>query len=728
MSISVQEKDRLFLLRTEHTEYQMAVDRLGVLRHLWYGRSVDASMAYLQEYPDVGFSGSPYDAGDERSYSLDTLPQEYACEGSGDFRLTALSVRRGDGARAVDLRYAGYEVKEGKPALPGLPCARGEDAQTLEITLTDPVLGLRVALSYGVYEQLDVITRSAAVFNDGPQPLTLEKAASLCLDLPRQAWQWVHFHGRHMQERLPERAALLHGIQESASLRGISSHQHNPAVLLCAPDCGETGGECLGAMLVYSGSFQTQVELDQLEQVRLVMGLHPGLFQWRLEPGERFDTPEALLSFSAGGFERLSHQFHRFIRRCICRPDDLGESRGVLVNSWEAAYFDFNEEKLCAMARSAARLGLELLVLDDGWFGKRDSDSSSLGDWTVNRKKLPNGLDGLAEKLKALRMKLGLWLEPEMVSEDSELYRAHPDWALRIPGRGPVRGRYQLVLDLSRREVEDYLFDTVSGILSGADIVYVKWDMNRSICDWYSACLPPERMGELPHRYMLGLYSLLERLTQAYPDVLFEGCCGGGGRFDAGMLRYFPQIWCSDDTDAYERARIQYGTSFFYPISAVGSHVSAVPNHQTGRVTPLEARAAAAMAGTFGYELDVTRLSGAEKRAIKAQVETYKAYRPLIRDGLYYRLSDPLKEDWAGWQFVSEDRSRALVQGMVFRARPNSLRRVCRLRGLDPARRYCLEGDSQVYTGAALMYGGVLLSADWGDCCPFELAVSQAEE
>lgn len=414
-------------------------------------------------------------------------------------------------------------------------------------------------------------------------------------------------------ERLPERAPLIHGIQESSNARGTSSHQQNPSFIICSPDCGERYGECYGAFFVYSGSFQTQIELDQLNQTRAVMGINPKLFGWKLNGGESFHTPEAVMTYSGSGFSKLSHNFHKAIRENICRGKYQLAERPVLINNWEATYFDFNTEKILQIAKNAAELGVDMLVLDDGWFGKRDSDSSGLGDWFVNEEKLPGGLGSLVEKIKTLGMKFGLWFEPEMVSEDSELYRAHPEWAIKIPNRKPTRGRYQLVLDMSRKDVRDYLYDSIAAVLKSADISYIKWDANRSICDWYSGELSAEKQCELPHRYVLGLYELLERLNGDFPDVLIEGCSGGGGRFDAGMLYYCPQIWCSDNTDAFERTKIQYGTSFIYPISTIGSHVSVVPNHQTGRITPIEARAVTAMAGSFGYELDLGTLSDGEK-------------------------------------------------------------------------------------------------------------------
>lgn len=723
MAIIVDEKTGLFQLITDNTEYQMKADKYGVLKHLWYGEKTGCDMEYLQSYPDVGFSGNIYDAGNDRTYSLDTLPLEYACDGVGDYRITAAAAVHQDGSCALDLRYKGYRISKGKYSIKGLPAVYADvsESETLEIVLKDKYSDIEVTLRYGVLPKLDIITRCASVANNTNEPVILTKAASLCLDIPHGEWEWVHFHGRHAMERLTERMPLCHGIQESSSKRGTSSHHQNPTVLLCSPDCTETSGSCIGAILAYSGSFQTKIQLDQMEQMRLVMGINPELFRWELKPSEVFDTPEVIMSYSSNGMEKLSHNFHKVIREHVCRGKYKLAERPVLINNWEATYFDFNEEKILKIAEQAASLGVDMLVLDDGWFGKRDDDCSGLGDWFVSEEKLNGGLGKLAEKIKSLGMKFGLWFEPEMVSEDSDLYRSHPDWAIKIPSRNPVRSRYQLVLDMINPEVRDYLFGAISDILKNADISYIKWDMNRSICDWYTPCLSAENQGEMPHRYVLGLYELLERLTTAFPDVLFEGCSGGGGRFDAGMLYYCPQIWCSDDTDAFERTKIQYGTSFFYPVSAIGSHVSAVPNHQTGRITPIETRAVTAMAGSFGYELDLNTLSHDEKQEVKEQIVRFKKDGPLIHNGLYYRLSDSLNDKYAMWGFVSEDKKEVLVHGVIFRTEPNRTQYLAKLRGLLPDTNYRLAENGEVYKGSALMNGGILLPKSWGDYASIEM-------
>lgn len=723
MPIRINEQEKSFCIETENTMYQMRADEYGVLKHIWYGARTDCDMEYLLDYPEISFSGNIYDAGNNRNYSLDTMLLEYSTSGIGDFRLSAISAVHSNGSSALDLRYQGYFTKKGKYSILGLPSVYADEneSETLEVLLKDITSNITVILKYGVLEKLDIITRSVVILNSGNYPVTLTKAFSMCLDIPQGDWEWVHFHGRHAMERMVERTPLIHGIVESSSGRGTSSHQQNPSVILCDKNCTEDNGLCIGAVLMYSGSFQTKIECDQLDQVRMVMGINPDCFSWILKEGEKFYTPEVIMSFSTKGLQELSHNFHRVIRHHVCRGKYKLAERPVLINNWEATYFDFDEQKLISIAKEAARLGIDMLVMDDGWFGKRNNDCSGLGDWFVNEDKLHGGLSSLVKEVKSLGLEFGIWFEPEMVSENSILYREHPDWVIKIPGRKPMRGRFQLVLDLTRQDVRDYIYNSVSRILKSADISYVKWDMNRSICDWYSVELSSEHLGEMPHRYVLGLYEILEKLTANFPNVFFEGCSGGGGRFDAGMLYYCPQIWCSDNTDAYERTKIQYGTSFFYPISAVGAHISAVPNHQTGRTMPIESRAVTAMAGSFGYELDLNTLTDGEKMTFKEQIQKYKKYRSLIHNGRYYRLSNPMEDNYAIWSFVSSDKSEILVQGIVFHTQANVLRGRIKLRGLCPDKKYILEGSGKVYTGKALSDGGVLLPKAWGDYFPIEL-------
>ena len=629
MAIVFDKENRLFTLCTKNSMYQMKADDKGILLHTYYGRKTDiCDYSYLIQRRDHGFSGNPDEAAGDRTYSTDTLPQEYSSFGSGDYRESALDIRYDNGTRTLGLRYEGYEIIKGKYSIPGLPAmyADENEAETLVITLRDDVQDVRVKLYYGVVKDLDVITRSVSVENHGQAPVQLERVMSLCLDQPYGDWDWMTFYGKHEMERQLSRTPIHHGVQSVGSLRGASSHQYNPFVMLADKNATETSGECYGFSFLYSGNFLAAAEKDQFDQTRLIMGIHPENFEFLLREGEIFHAPEVMMVYSAEGFEKMSNCYHKAVREHVCRGRFKLERRPVLINNWEGTYFDFTGEKLLEMAKEAASCGVELFVMDDGWFGKRDDDNSGLGDWQVNEKKLGCTLSELAERIHGLGMKFGIWYEPECVSEDSDLYRAHPDWAFTVPGRRPTRGRNQLVLDFSREDVRNHIFDEMTKVLDKADVDYLKWDFNRSISDIYCAALPADRQGEVPHRYVLGLYEFLDRLGKRYPDMLIEGCSGGGGRFDAGMLHYTSQIWCSDDTDTIERLKIQYGTSFAYPVSAVGSHVSACPNHQTGRFVPFETRAAVAMAGTFGYELDPAKLSEEEKTQIRGQIEKFKKY------------------------------------------------------------------------------------------------------
>lgn len=738
MSIHYNNQRKIFTLTTRSTTYQMRISDLGHLIHLYYGRKIEGTMEYLCVPRDCGFSPNPYQLRVERSWSMDLLPQEYSGSNTGDFRLSSLNLITDNGIRGVDLYYVRHEIRTGKYAIPAMPAAfdRDGEAETLSVTLKDPVTGLEAELLYGVYEQQDVITRAVHLTNNGTCTIHLEKAASLCLDIPFGKWDMLHFVGRHTMERQMERIPLMNGIQTVASRRGTSSHQHNPFVILCDKSATEDSGDCYGIMLVYSGNHRTDVEVDQSGSVRVVSGIHDEQFSWKLESGESFDTPEVLLTFTHQGFTPLSQNYHRFLKKNICRSKYTYARRPVLINNWEATYFDFDSDKILQIARQAKELGVEMLVLDDGWFGKRNDDNSGLGDWFVNKSKLPDGLEPLIAQINDMGLKFGLWVEPEMVNEDSELYRTHPDWAMMVPGREPAISRNQLVLDLSREDVVDWLYETLSGLLHRYHIEYIKWDMNRSISDVYSRILPPDQQGEVAHRYVLGLYRLLDRLTTEFPDVLFEGCSGGGGRFDAAMLAYSPQIWCSDNTDAIERLSIQYGTSFGYPIASMGSHVSACPNHQTGRNVPLGTRAVVAMAGTFGYEMDLNKLKDEEKQQVRQQIKQFHEYYDLIQNGDYYRLDCGEENHYfTAWQFVAPDQSEALVSIVVTHPRLN-LNSIClRLKGLDPEACYVVDrqeffgcdvpknripmGDSgktkQSYSGTVLMYGGYVLPQMFGD-------------
>lgn len=705
MAIIYNPNSKIFTLHTAHSTYQMKVDTLGYLLHLYYGDRSSGSMDYLLTYADRGFSGNPYAAGADRTYSLDALPQEYPCLGTGDYRNIALNIKGDNGVEGVNLLYKRHEIRKGKYALNGLPAvwAKEEEAQTLEIVLADEAAQVEVHLLYGVLEEADVITQSVVIKNVGTGSVTIEKASAACLDFVSGDYDVLRFYGRHAMERNLERTPLGHGTICFGSRRGTSSHQYNPAVILAEHGATEDSGACYGMLMVYSGNFLCEAEKDQFEQTRLLMGLNEELFSYPLAAGETFTVPEVILSYSANGLSELSQQYHKCIRDHVCRSKYVHESRPVLINSWEAAYFDFTGDTIVDLAKEAASLGIDMVVMDDGWFGKRDDDNSSLGDWYVNEKKLGGSLSELIRRVHEQGVKFGIWIEPEMVNEDSDLYRAHPDWAIQISGRKPIRSRNQLLLDFSRKEVRDQVFEQICAVLDQGEIDYVKWDMNRSMADVYA--------GNLTYDYVLGVYDFMERLTSRYPDLLLEGCSGGGGRFDAGMLYYSPQIWCSDNTDAINRTRIQYGTSFFYPVSAVGAHVSAVPNHQTGRVTNLNTRGVTAMAGTFGYELNPALLSEEEKQTIREQIQTYKKYERLINEGTYWRLSNPFEDEVSAWMSVSREQDRALVSVVRLVSEANSTTVYIRLRGLKPDAVYLEENSGKQYFGAALMAAGIPLPA-----------------
>lgn len=700
--------NQIFSLHTKHSTYQMKVDR-DFLIHTYYGPYVgDSDMSYLARCIDRGFSGNP-DGITDKGYSLDTQLLEYPSYGTGDFRNDCLRVAYADGSQVTDLKYVSHEIKEGKYGLEGLPAMyQGEEnVQTLEVVLQDVYKKLEVILYYGVFENLDVITRACKIVNKGEDKVNLLRAYSMCLDFNNKDMDFVHFYGRHAMERIMERTPLHHGIQSVGSRRGFSSHQHNPFVVLCAHDAGEDHGNCYGASFVYSGNFAAEAEVTQADCTRMTMGIHDAQFQFELQPQESFTAPEVMLSFSSEGLGTLSRNYHKAIRYHICRGKYKTARRPILINNWEATYFDFNTEKLLDIAREAKKLGIEMLVMDDGWFGKREDDVSGLGDWFVNEKKLGGKLKDLVDGVNEIGLKFGIWFEPEMISEDSDLYRAHPDWALKIPGRAPTRGRQQLVLDFSREDVRTYIFDRMCEILESSDIEYVKWDANRHLTDVWSALLPAERQGEVFHRFILGLYDFLEKITQRFPNVLFEGCSGGGGRFDAGMMYYHPQIWCSDDTDAVERLEIQYGTSFAYPVSTMGAHVSVCPNHQTGRSVSMKTRGVVAMSGTFGYELDITKLSEEDKQTVKEQIEAFKKYYDLIQNGDYYRLTDDgRKSPFVAWEFVSADKKEALLNVVVLRTKANPILNTVYARGLEADMMYQVEGSQEKFSGAALINGG----------------------
>lgn len=728
MGIVYSKSDRTFTIQTKNTTYQMQVDPYGFLLHLYYGKKTDGScMDYLLTYYDRGFSGNPFDAGDDRTYSMDALPQEYPSYGTGDYRSTALIIENADGSTACDLRYRSHHIFNGKYKIPGLPAVYADEteSQTLEIVMEDAVTGVEVTLQYGVLPDYDVITRSEKIIYRGEGKISIRKAQSACLDFVQGKYDLLTFYGRHAMERTMQREPVTHGSHVIGSVRGTSSHQYNPMMILADENTTDQYGNCYAMSFVYSGNFKGETLKDQFGQTRALMGLQDEMFSYPLAEGETFYTPEVLLTFSGSGMNLLSQNLHRCIRQHICRGKYKESVRPVLVNSWEASYFDFDGDTLYELAKEAKNAGIDMLVLDDGWFGKRDDDNSGLGDWFVNEKKLGGTLGDLIKKINDLGVKFGIWVEPEMISEDSDLYREHPDWAFTIPGRNPVHARNQLVLDFSRKEVVDHIFGQICKVLDQGNIEYVKWDMNRSLMDVFSRGTKDQ--GRVMYDYVLGLYDFLERIVTRYPDLLIEGCSGGGGRFDAGMMYYTPQIWCSDNTDALDRLQIQYGTSFGYPVSAVGSHVSAVPNHQTGRITSLHTRGVVAMAGTFGYELNLGKLSEEEKMEIRLQVEEYRKFAPLIQTGLYYRLSDPAREEYAAWAFVSEDQKEVLLNVVLQEIHGNMTVNYVKLQGLKCSAIYRDTETGKSYNGAALMEAGIPMPVEMGEFKAYQMHLTAEE-
>ncbi len=718
MGIHYDAERKLFHLQSAATSYAFQIVSSGYPAHLYWGSRVRGRQLHrLLEYKGRA-SFSPSTLNDTSPFSLDTLPQEYPGYGSSDYRQPAYQVKLHDGSTVAELLYDSHAIKRGKPALTGLPATYVEadsEAETLDITLKDAYSGLKVVLTYTVFEQLDAITRSVRLGNDGPHTMELLRALSMSVDFANDQYDMLQLSGAWARERYVHKRPLVPGLQAIESRRGSSSHVQNPFVALLAKGADEDHGDVYGVSFVYSGSFTAGVEVDQFHSARLFMGINPFDFTWRLEPGESFQTPEVVMVHSAEGLGGMSRKYHDLYRARLCRGEFRDKARPILVNNWEATYFNFNADKIEAIAREGKNLGIELFVLDDGWFGKRDSDNSSLGDWFVDKNKLPNGLEDLVGRVRDLDMQFGLWFEPEMISPNSELYRAHPDWCLHVEGRRRTEGRQQLILDMSRKDVQDYIVQTISDILSSAPITYVKWDMNRNMTEIGSELLPAERQRETAHRYMLGLYDVIERITSAFPHVLFESCSGGGGRFDPGMLHYMPQTWTSDNTDAVSRLKIQYGTSIVYPISTMGAHVSAVPNHQVGRMTSLETRGNVALSGNFGYELDLTKFTDEEKAAVTEQVKLYKEIRPLVQFGDFYRLASPFEGNVTAWMFVSKNKREAFAVYVSVLQEPYPPLSRFRLKGLNPSFDYKLDLDGEVYGGDELLQAGLPTPQFHGD-------------
>ncbi|MCZ0703108.1 alpha-galactosidase [Natronobacillus azotifigens] len=719
MTILFEKNTKTFHLQSKNTSYIFRIVKNGNLAHLYWGKKVNqynGSNEFI--FAERSFSPNPDPENWDARYSLDTLPQEYPAYGNSDFRNPAYQVQFENGTTITDLRYVSHVINQGKPLLADLPATYVEsidEAETLEITLVDELTNLKVILSYTIFNDFNAITRSSRFVNEGNSSLKLLKPASMSLDFQQNDFDLITLPGAWARERHIERADLRSGVQSIESRRGTSSHQQNPFMALVGKGTDENHGEVFAFNLVYSGNFLGSVEVDQFSNSRVTMGINPFDFNWLLKAGESFQTPEVVMVYSSDGLGAMSRTYHHLYRKRLCRGNYRDKERPILINNWEATYFDFNEEKIYEIAKKAKSLGVELFVLDDGWFGDRNSDKGSLGDWYIDKKKIPSGLDVLADKINKLDMKFGLWFEPEMISPDSDLYREHPDWCIHVPERNRSEGRNQLILDFSREDVCEEIIKRVSDILEKNPISYVKWDMNRHMTETGSASLPPERQRETAHRYMLGVYKVMERITTKFPHILFESCSGGGGRFDPGMLYYMPQTWTSDNTDAVERLKIQYGTSLAYPIISMGSHVSAVPNHQVNRMTSMDVRGHVAMSGNLGYELDVTKLTENELQAMAAQIKKYKKIRSIIQFGEFYRLLSPFSSNDTSWIYVTENKTEAVFVYISVLAIPNAPFKKIKLNGLASGKKYYIEELEKSYYGDELMNAGLNINHSHSD-------------
>lgn len=711
MNIIFQEHSKTFHLYNDTISYIMSILPTGHMAQLYFGKHIHhkEDFSYLVESAPRPMAS--YLIENDKTISLEHIKQEYGVYGTTDYRESAVEILQANGSRISDFQYSGHMITSGKPKLTGLPATYTEDdseAMTLTLQLKDIVTGMELELLYTIFCKGGIIARSARFTNHGSESIHLTKAMSLCMDLPDYNYDFLHFSGAWARERHLKTRKLEQGIQSVGSLRGHSSHEHNPFIILKRPTADEFQGEAIGFSLIYSGNFLAQVEVDTHASSRVLLGIHPDTFDWKLESGESFQTPEAVMVYSDKGLNHMSQTFQKLYQKRLARGVWRDKARPILINNWEATYFDFNEDKILEIAHKAKESGVELFVLDDGWFGGRRNEHAGLGDWIPNPDLLPHGIAGLSQKIEELGMKFGLWFEPEMINKDSDLYRAHPDWMLQTPQRNASHGRYQFVLDFSRKEVVDHIYQMMAKILDESHISYIKWDMNRSITECYSAILPADRQGEVFHRYILGVYDLYERLTSQFPEVLFESCASGGARFDPGMLYYAPQCWTSDDTDAIERLKIQYGTSYCYPISSMGSHVSVTPNHQLARTTPLHTRANVAYFGTFGYELDLNKLTKEEQSEVKEQIIFMKKYRQLIQFGTFYRLSSPFESNTTMWMVVSEDKTEAIVGWYKVLNTVNDSYTRIQLKGLDPALCYENTITGKMYYGDELMNLGLI--------------------
>ncbi len=710
MGIIFNESTKEFHLYNENISYLMKIMRNDQMGQLYFGKRIPQkeNYDYLTENRYRPVTSYVFD--NEYSFTLEHLKQEYPSYGTTDYRMPALEILQPNGSRITDFRYISHKIYKGKPALKGLPATyteSEEEADTLELVLRDELLQIEMTLLYTIFQKENAIARSVRFENKGREAYQLTRAMSLSLDLPDDEYEWIQFSGAWGRERYVKTRMLQQGIQSVGSTRGASSHHHNPFVMLKRPAADEFQGEVMGFSLIYSGNFLAQAEVDTYNVTRMMIGIHPLGFSWCLNPGEEFQTPEAVMVYSAEGMNGMSQTFHRLFRTRLARGFWRDKERPILLNNWEATYFDFTEEKLIEIAKTAKEDGVELFVLDDGWFSTRCGETSGLGDWWPNLERLPRGIKGLSETIEELGLKFGLWFELEMVNKDSELYRSHPDWIIHTPDRHASHGRKQYVLDFSRKEVVDYIYEMVAKILRESKISYIKWDMNRNITECFSEGYGAEHQGEIFHRYILGLYDLYNRLNTEFPEILFESCASGGGRFDPGLLYYAPQCWTSDDTDAVERQKIQYGTSYAYPVSSMGAHVSITPNHQLNRTTPLKTRGNVAAFGAFGYELDLARLTAREREIVREQIGFVKKYRKLIHTGTFYRLLSPFEGNFTAWMVVSEDKKQAIVAYFKTLNDVNREFRRLRLQGLDPDLFYHKQEEGE---GKGSFYGSELMN------------------
>ncbi len=718
MDIVFHEGAKQFHLFNDEISYIIGVLPNGEPGQLYYGKRIrdKEDYSYLVNYEYRAMMvGMP---SDER-FSLEFNRSEYPSFGTSDLRLPAFEIEYANGSHVSAFRYTDHKISAGKPGLEGLPAVYTEDdaeAMTLTLNLKDELTGIELSLLYTIFRDCPVITRSVLFENKGTEEVSLERCMSLSLDLPDNDYVWMQFSGAWARERKPIEKKLEAGVTAIGSLRGHSSANQNPFVILKRPCADEFQGEAIGAALVYSGNFLSQAEVDTYGTTRFMTGIHPDRFSWSLAPGEDFQTPEAVLVWTDKGLNALSQTLHSLYRKRLSRGAWKEKERPILLNNWEATLMDFTEESVLKIARKGKEAGVELFVLDDGWFGKRDDDFAGLGDWYVNTDKLPKGITGLAEKIHDMGLMFGLWFEPEMVNPDSDLYRAHPEWVLATPGRERSLGRHQMVLDMTREDVQEYLYERMHTIIGEAKIDYVKWDMNRTISECFSEAHPAKEQGKTYHRYILAVYRLYERLISDFPELLFESCSSGGSRFDAGMLYYAPQAWGSDDTDAVERLKIQYGSTYGYPLSSIGAHVSECPNQQTGRITPIATRGNVSFFGTGGYELDLNTLADDEFDDVKRQIVFLKKYRGLIQSGTFYRLLSPFEDNYCAWMVVSEDKSKAVFAYYRVMAEPNPGHRRVKLKGLDENALYRIGDES--YYGSELMNIGVEISAAPGPLDP----------